>query len=150
MNIVTKSRARNGQRGNVMVEMAFSIPVLLFLFLGTWSFGYAYYIYAELEAAVRTGDRYASLITYDATSTSAYQAAVQNMVVYGDPAGGTQPVTPGLQSSNVNVVVGFASNAPKTVAVSISGYKIPGMFIHQATMTNKPSLEMPFMGHYLP
>jgi Flp pilus assembly protein TadG len=145
-----KTRSMEKERGNALVEMALALPILVLLFLGTWSFGYAYYVYAELEAEVRAGARYASLATYDATSTSAYQAAVQNMVVYGDPGGASQPVVSGLQTSNVNVVVGFANNVPTSVTVSISGYTISGMLFHPGTMTNKPSLQVPFLGYYLP
>jgi Flp pilus assembly protein TadG len=138
------------QRGNALVELTVLMPILVTLFLGAWSFGYAYYVYAELEAAIRAGARYASLSTYDASNLSGYQAAVQNMVVYGDPAGASTPVVAGLQPSNVNVVVGLANSAPASVAVSISGYRMSGMSLYPATLTNKPSIQIPFLGHYLP
>jgi Flp pilus assembly protein TadG len=150
MNNPLETLPRNRQRGNALVEMALLLPVLIALFLGTWSFGYAYYVYAELEGAVRAGGRYASLTTYDASSTSSYQAAVQNMVVYGDPAGATQPLVPGLQTSNVNVVVGVANGEPMSVTVSITGYRIPGMFAYSASLTDKPSLQFPYLGNYVP
>jgi Flp pilus assembly protein TadG len=140
----------NRQRGSALIELTVVLPILVSLFLGTWSFGYAFYVYAELEAAVRAGARYASVSTYDATGTSAYTAAVQNMVVYGDPGGASQPVVSGLQTSNVNVVVGLANTTPTSVTVSISGYKLSGMNLDIATLTNKPSLQVPFLGHYLP
>jgi Flp pilus assembly protein TadG len=130
--------------------MAILLPLLVSLFLGTWSFGYKYYVYAELEAAVRAGARYPSLITYDATSIDTYQAAVQNMVVYGDPSGGSQPLVSGLQTSNVNVVVGFANSVPTSATISISGYKVAGNFLYPLTLTNNASLQIPFMGYYLP
>jgi Flp pilus assembly protein TadG len=150
MNALNETRHGKRQRGNAVIELALLLPILVSLFLGTWSFGYGYYVYAELEAAVRSGARYASLTTYDASNVLSYQTAVQNMVVFGDPAGGTQPVVTGLQTSNVNVVVGFANNVPTNVAVSISGYKLSGMFLDTATLTNKPFQEIPFMGYYLP
>jgi Flp pilus assembly protein TadG len=150
MDTLSNTRHMNRQRGNALVELTVLLPILVSLFLGTWSFGYAFYVYAELESAVRAGARYASLATYDATSTSAYQTAVQNMVVYSDPGGTSQPVVSGLQTSNVNVVVGFVNGAPTSVTVGISGYKISGMNLYPATLTNKPSLQIPFLGHYLP
>src|SRR3954454_8161162 len=138
------------QRGNAVIEFAMLIPILVAMFMGTWSYGCAYYIYAQLESAVRSGARYAALTTYDAGSSVAYQTAVQNVVVYGNPGGGSQPVVAGLQPSNVNVFVQFSGSIPTSVAVSISGYKIPGMFASPATLINKPALQSPFMGYYLP
>jgi Flp pilus assembly protein TadG len=149
MNTPDKTR-HDRQRGNASIETALLLPMLVSLFIGTFSFGYAYYIYAELEAAVRGGARYASLSTYDATDPDAFQTAVQNMVTYGNPASASQPVVAGLQTSNVNVAVGFGHNEPTSVTVSISGYKIPGMLADGGTLTNKPSLQIPFLGHYLP
>jgi Flp pilus assembly protein TadG len=144
-------RRMNKKRGSAVLEFALLLPLLVSLFLGTWSFGYEYYIYAELEGAVRAGARYASLATYDASSTSSYQTAVQNMVVYGDPAGSTQPLVPGLETSNVNVVVGVVNGGePTSVTVSISGFKTAAMSLDAVTLTNKPSLEIPFLGNYVP
>jgi Flp pilus assembly protein TadG len=151
MKPLREIRNKNRQRGSSVVELALLLPLLVFLFLGTWSFGYAYYVYAELESAVRAGARYSSLITYDASGVLAYQAAIQNMVVYGDPAGASQPVVPGLQTSNVSVVVGTSSNGvPASVTVSISGYTVPAMYFSPVTLTNKPSLQIPFLGNYVP
>ena len=76
---------RNGQArrrsGSVMVEFTVATSVLIPLFLGGWAFGFTFYQYVQLENAVRSGARYASLRTYDsATSTpsSAFLTAVQN------------------------------------------------------------------------
>lgn len=150
MNTPVKTRHNRRQRGSAIVEMAFLLPLLVSLFLGTWSFGYAYYIYAELEGAVRSGARYASLAAYDASSVTTYQTAVQNMVVYGDPAGTTQPLVPGLQTSNVSVVVGTSNGEPTSVTVSITGYQMPAMYGYPTTLINKPALQIPFLGNYVP
>lgn len=150
MNTAVEIRHTNRRRGSAVIELALVLPILVSLFLGTWSFGYAYYVYAELEGTVRAGARYASLATYDASSTASYQTAVQNMVVYGDPGGASQPVVPGLQTSNVNVVVGMVNSQPTSVTVSITGYRISAMYFDPITLTNKPSLQIPFLGNYVP
>ena len=136
-----------------MIELALLLPLLVALFLGTWLFGYSYYIYGELEHTVRAGARYASLLAYDTTQTSAYQSAVQNVVVYGDPspASGTWPIAPSLQTTNVQVVVTRApvTLIPTSVTVSISGYQLPGIF-GGITLKGKPALSVPFLGPYVP
>jgi len=59
-----------------MVELTLLLPLLVSLFLGTWQFGYAYYLYGELEQAVRSGGRFASLSTYDFANPSVFQTRV--------------------------------------------------------------------------
>lgn len=140
------------QRGSALVEFALTVPLLVSLFLGAWQFGYAFYIYGQLEEAVRAGGRYASLASYDAadvSNPSAYQTAVTNVVVYGDPTGGTQPVVPGLAPSNVTVNVTFAGVFPSAVSVSISGYKLPGMFAN-IVLNGKPGAPFPYLGNWVP
>ena len=133
-----------------MVELSLLLPILVSLFLGTFGIGYSCYIYSELEAAVRSGARYASTGTYDATNPSAFTIAVQNVVVYGDPAGGTQPVVAGLQTSQVNVTISPVGGAPTSITVSISNYKLYGPWLNTFSLSNKPWVQIPFLGNYLP
>ena len=121
------------QKGNSLVEFTIAAPLLSLLFLGAWHFGYTFYIYAELEHAVRAGARYASVKKYDSstsTPTPAFLNAVQNVVVYGDPAPANSavPIASGLTKSNVAVTVTFASGAPTGVSVGITNYRVPGVF----------------------
>ena len=111
-------------------------------------------IYAELEQAVRDGARYAAARTYDsATSTpsDAFLAAVQNVVVYGDPAPatGATAVAPGLTTGNVTVTVTFTSGVPTSMAVAISGYQMP-TYYGNATLNGKPTTSFPFVGIFGP
>src|SRR5712692_11430041 len=90
-------KVRHGERGNAMIEFAIGAGVLTSIFAGTFQFGYTFYQYNLLKNAVGDGARYASLRPYDSstsTPSSTFQQAVQNMVVYGDPAGGTSPMAP--------------------------------------------------------
>ena len=148
----TKRRPANNERGNALIELCLLLPVLVSLFLGTWSIGYSCFVYSELEAAVVSGARYGSKITYDATDPSSFKTAVQNVVVYGDPAGGTSPVVSGLQTSEVNVSLASspASGAPASVTVSISNYSVFGPWLNKISLANKPWVQIPFMGNYLP
>jgi Flp pilus assembly protein TadG len=147
-------RARKRQGGSVIVELSLSLTFLSALFLGTWQYGYTFYIYAELEQAVRAGARYASQLTYDsatATPSAAFQTAVQNVVVYGDPApaSGTAPVVLALTPGNVTVTPTFSSSVPTEMTVSITGYQIPTYF-GNATLTGKPTTTFPFVGIFGP
>jgi len=140
------------QRGNIMIEFAIGAGVLTSIFAGTFQFGYTFYQYNLLKNAVSDGARYASLRTYDSNSStpsSAFQTAVQNMVVYGDPGGGSSPVAPGLATSNVNLNVTFTNSVPTAMTVSITGYTIGAVF-GTTTLSNKPSVTYAYQGIYAP
>ena len=150
MTIRAVDRSRKAERGVALVQFAFLTPILVMLFLGTWSIGYSCYIYSVLEEDVRAGARYASTITYDASNTSAYTTAVQNLVTYGDPGGGTQAIVPGLQTSQVNVSVSPSLGQPTSVTVSISGYQLLTPWMARFSLSNKPWVTLPYLGNYVP
>jgi Flp pilus assembly protein TadG len=147
--------------GTAAIELALSLPVLVGLFLGTLRFGYSFYIYNELEQAVRAGARYASLRTYASrteTPDPAYADAVRNVVVYGNPAGGTQAVAPGLTGACVFITMQMRNSAPSAVTVYINHAgqdpKHPVCFLPQVIgsvlLTNKPATQFPFLGVFAP
>jgi Flp pilus assembly protein TadG len=127
--------------------MTIAVPLLVSLFLGSWQFGYAFYLYDELTQAVRAGGRYASVRHYlstTSTPTTEYTQAVRNMVVYGHPNGGTVPVVRGLRPENVQVQMVFELNVPARVTISINDYSV-GTF-WPINLRNKPWAEFPFLG----
>ena len=135
-----------------MLEFAIGSSILLAAFTGTFGFGYTFYRYNTLATAVADGARYASLRPYDSpnpTPSSAFNTAVQNIVVYGDPAGGSSPIVPGLQTTNVIVTPVFAFGVPSAITVSISGYTIDAV-VTQNTFNGKPSVTYPYTGIYSP
>jgi Flp pilus assembly protein TadG len=146
------SERHTSRSGNAVIELAISMPLLVGLALGTLQFGYAFYVYNELEQAVRAGARYASLRAYGSSTTTpdaAYLTAVQNTVVYAAPQGGKQPVAPGLTPGNVVVTVVFQNSAPASVTVAITNYRLPQV-ISSVLLTNKPSTQFPYVGVYAP
>jgi len=146
------ARVLRCQRGNIMVEFAIGAGVLTSIFAGTFQFGYTFYQYNLLKNAVSDGARYASLRTYDSSTSTAsngFQTAVQNMVVYGDPGGGSSPIAPGLASGNVNLSVTFTNGVPTAMTVSITGYTIGAVF-GTTTLNNKPSVTYAYQGVYAP
>jgi Flp pilus assembly protein TadG len=153
-SFIGRSTRGRGLRGSVMVELTLSLTFLSALFLGTWQYGYSFYIYAELEQAVRAGARYASMLTYNSGSdipTAAFTTAVQNVVVYGDPApaAGATPVVPGLTTANVTVTPTWSLSTPTAMTVAITAYTIPTYF-GNGFLNGKPTTTFPFVGIYGP
>ncbi len=147
----------HGRRGNVLLEFALTSSLMMFLLLGTFQFGQALLTYNNLVNAVRHGARYASMAKIsnsgNATISNAYLDAVRNAVVYGDPFVSDPdqaPIVAGLQPSQVDVQVEFdAGNVPRNVTVRLNSYTINAVGT-SFTIRNKPSLQIPFLGHYCP
>ncbi|MDQ2921958.1 MAG: pilus assembly protein, partial [Acidobacteriota bacterium] len=115
MNVVKKTRKR--EQGSTLVEFAIGATVFLTVMFAVIEFGRALWVHNALADAARRGARYAVL--HPATDA----AAVKNVVVYGDPAGGSKPLVDNLTPSNVNVSYsGFGLNGG-TATVGITGYQ---------------------------
>jgi Flp pilus assembly protein TadG len=144
--------SRRRRAGTAIVELTLCLPVLVGLALGTLQYGYSFFVYGELEQAVRAAGRYASLRPYGSATTTPdpdYLTAVQNVAVYGDPAGGTNPIAPGLTTDQVAVTMIFVHGAPGEVTVAINGYNLP-QIISSVALTNKPYTKFPFLGIFAP
>lgn len=134
-----------------MLEFALAFSFIFPCFYGVFQFGYSFFVYNQLKNAVREGARYASLKTYDTNSTaytSAFGNAVKNVVVYGDPAGGTTPIVPSLSTAQVALTVTFASAVPTQVKVGIQSYRLNNVF--GTFVLNKPAVTFPYIGRYAP
>jgi Flp pilus assembly protein TadG len=140
-----------------MLEFAIGVGVLASVFAGTFQYGYTFYQYNLLKNAVMNGASYAAMRNYDSdnnTPSTAFTNAVKNVVVYGDPAGGSNPVVRGLTTSNVNLTPTLFNSAttnqpPIAMTVSISGYTISAVF-GNTTLTSKPSVTYPYRGVWEP
>jgi Flp pilus assembly protein TadG len=139
-------------RGNAMVEFALAVGLLLPMLFGTFEFGYAFYTYNRLIAAVREGARYASLRTYDSSTTTpsdTYLTAVKNAVVYGDPSGSGSPVVSGLTTDEIGVTMTMVIGVPDIVTVSVTNFTIDTI-VKTLSLANKPSAAFRFEGTYAP
>jgi Flp pilus assembly protein TadG len=144
--------SQRGRAGTVMLEFALGSSLLVAAFGGTFEFGYTFYQYNSLANAVSDGARYASLRPYNSTTTTPspdFLLAVTNMVVYGNPAGGTVPVAPGLTTNQVTLNPAFANGVPTAMTVFINGYQIDSIFAKN-TLNNKPQVTYPYIGIYSP
>jgi Flp pilus assembly protein TadG len=124
---------RNDQRGSTLVEFAIGATVFLMVMFAVIEFGRALWVHNALSDAARRGVRYA------VTHSSADTVAVKNVVVYGDPAGGTQPLVDNLTTSNVNVNYSNFGLNGGTATVSITSYQFQFVFPVVSTSIQMPA-----------
>ncbi len=141
-------KRKRTQAGNALVELAICSAVIVPMFAGIFQFGYGFYTYNRVISSVRTGARYASLLKYDTSTPGTYTTAVQNMVVYGNPAGGTTPLVNGLSTSQVNVVPPATAGATN-ITVSLNSWTLNTLF-KTFTFPNKPAVTFRYTGVYIP
>lgn len=110
-------RFDSSERGASMVEFAIALTVFLTSMFGVMEFGRALWAHNALTDAARRGARYATL------HTQAEIDNVKNVVVYGDPAGGGQPIVPNLTTDNVTVNYSDIAVNRGTVSVGITNYQ---------------------------
>jgi Flp pilus assembly protein TadG len=146
-------RNRN-RRGNALLELALMASILFPVLTGVTQFGYSFFVYNNLQTAVRSAGRYASMRTYTSTTSTPTQDfvdEVKNLVVYGKPNAVTsgvsadKPIVKGLSISNVEVVVTMNGSVPGKVTVRIVNLNVDGIFT-QYTFHQKPSATFPYNG----
>ena len=109
---------KQDERGSTLVEYAIGATVFIMATFAVLEFGRAVWAHNALSDAARRGARYAVL------NQSDKDTAVRNIVVYGNPSGGTQPLLPGLSTTHVQIsrTSDFSVNSG-TATVSITGYE---------------------------
>lgn len=76
MRMKTKTRM-NGQRGAVLVELAYLLPVFTLLFVGVFDVGRGYYFAMEVSNAARAGAQYG----YQSSGTMIDSTGIQNAAI---------------------------------------------------------------------
>ena len=111
---------RKDESGSTLVEYAIGATVFVMAVFGTLEFGRALWAHNALVDAARQGARYAVLHQ----PTGAEDTNIRNLVVYGNPNGGTKPLLPGLSTTNVQIsrTSDFSVNSG-TATVKITGYQ---------------------------
>src|SRR5215472_1015862 len=136
------------RRGSSLLEFAVATGILVPLFTGVFQFGYALFVYNNLESAVRGGARYASLRSYDSASSAPsdeFSRTVKNMVVYGNPEGVGRAAAAGLSAENVRILPNMNGAAPESMTVEITDYAINAVFT-SFRFNGKPSVTFPYSG----
>ena len=111
---------KQNEKGSTLVEFSIGATVFIMAIFAVLEFGRALWAHNALTDAARRGARYAVLHR----SNSGEDANIKNLVVYGNVAGGTNPLVPGLTTANVTVsrTSDFSVNRG-TATVSITGYE---------------------------
>jgi TadE-like protein len=127
--IYSKSK-KSGQRGATLVEFAVGATVFLTAMFAVIEFGRALWTHNALSDAARRAARYAIYqpastppgIKTSGTDVGPSITAIKNVAVYGDPAGGTQPLLQDLTNTNVKVIYQQFGLGEGTVSVKIENY----------------------------
>ena len=129
-----RTKKNNGwERGSTLVEFAIGATVFLTVMFAVLEFGRALWVHNALADAARRGVRYAVV---HKTSDS---EAVKNVVVYGDPAGGSSPVVDKLTTANVSVTYSRFGMSDGTATVSINNYQFQFVLPMVSTSISMPS-----------
>ena len=123
----------SSERGATLVEFALALTVFLTSMFAVIEFGRALWVHNALADAARRGARYATL--HSASDSN----KVQNVVVYGDENGGTQPLVPNLSTTNVSVNYSQFGLNKGTVSVSITNYQFQFVIPIVGTTISMPS-----------
>jgi Flp pilus assembly protein TadG len=105
------------ERGATLVEFSIAAVVFLTAMFAVIEFGRALWVHNALSDAARRGARYAVIHSADDAN------AVKNVVVYGNPAGGSKPMVPNLSTANVSVNYSQFGLNKGTVSVSVTNYQ---------------------------
>ncbi len=106
----------NARRGSTAVEGALVLTVFLTTFIGIIDLGTLLFRMQGLTERARAGARWGIVNVYNATS-------IRNVVLYGNPAGGTNPLM-GLTPSMVTVNQVDLGDDIKKIQVRISNFPL--------------------------
>lgn len=128
------------RRGTAGIEFAFAMPVLLIIAVGLVEVGRAVNQTTTVQKAIRNGALYAARHQFPLDSET--QTEVENMVKYGDAAGGTHYLLPGWAAAEASFQI-------DTTSFNIDGVPIGGTVIPVVRLTASVPFE-PILGSLLP
>jgi Flp pilus assembly protein TadG len=128
----------NSERGVATVEFALTATFFFMMIMVVIIGGHLFWMHNSLVEATRRGARYAanqcnpSVAICPNSSTTVER--IKNVVLYGNPTAGSEPIVPGLKSSNVTVTYSTSPAfglAAGSVSVKIENYNynfvVPGI-----------------------
>ena len=122
---------KTGQKGATLVEFAIGASVFLLAMFAVIEFGRALWVHNALADAARRAARYAinrpantpAGVTTSGTNVGPSITAIRNVGVYGDPAGGTNPLVNNLTPENLDVQYTDFRVGGGTVSITVTGYQ---------------------------
>ena len=133
-------KSKKSECGAALLEFAIGASVFLTATFAVVEFGRLLWTHNALTDAARRGARYA--INHPSTDI----ASVQNVVVYGSPDGGTQPLINDLKTSNVKVQYTNFRLMEGTVSVDITNYQFNFIVPLFGTKLNMPTYHTTLTG----
>jgi Flp pilus assembly protein TadG len=130
----------SGERGTSLVELTIALTVFLTAMFAVVEFGRALWVHNALTDAARRGARYAVL------HKAADIEDVKNVVVYGDPAGGTQSTVPNLTTDKVTVTYSNFQLNHGAATVTITGYQFQFVVPLIGTTLTMPNYQTTLQG----
>ena len=152
---MTRSRSRNNQSGQAVVESAFVLLTFLVVFIGIVDIGQFLYFHQSLSERARAVARYAAVHGADTTIDS---TKIANVALYNDPAGAANGATPLLPFVNtpggasvagqatITAVLNNAQTDDACVMVTISDYPYNFLspFLSQSTWYRTIQASVPY------
>ena len=143
-NMCRWTNTKSGQRGATLVEFAIAATVFITAMFAVIDFGRALWTHNALADAARRAARYA--VNQPASSPAGAKtsgtnigpsiSAIRNVAIYGNPAGGSQPMVNGLTAANLSVKYTDFGVGSGTVSVTVTDYQFQFVIpFHGATIT---------------
>ena len=142
------------QEGATLVEFAIGASVFLLALFALIEFGRVLWTHNALADAARRAARYAvnqPASTPAGVKTSGQNVgpsitAIRNVAVYGDPAGGTQPLVNNLTTANLDVQYTDFGVGSGTVAVTVTNYQFQFIMPFIGTTITMPNYQSTITG----
>ncbi len=149
-----RRNTKSGQSGATLVEFAIGATVFLTALFGIIEFGRLLWTHNALADAARRAARYA--VNQPASTPAGAKTtglnvgpsltAIRNVAVYGDPAGGSQPMVNNLTTANLNVQYTDFGVGAGTVAVTITNYQFQFVMPIFGTAITMPNYQTTLTG----
>jgi hypothetical protein len=104
-NPVGRVAIKRTERGQAVVELAFQVPLMLFILFGCFEIARVFYVYHTLQKALRGGaGLLARTVNVDYCDTSDTTLTdVRNFIVFGNLQGEGIPVVPGFAPDMIQI-----------------------------------------------
>jgi Flp pilus assembly protein TadG len=153
--MIRTTEKKSDQKGATLVEFAIGASVFLLALFALIEFGRLLWTHNALADAARRAARYA--VNQPASSPLAgvkttgqnvgpSVSAIQNVGVYGDPLGGSQPLVNNLTTANLNVQYTDFGLGSGTVAVTVTNYQFQFIMPFIGTTITMPDYQSTLTG----